>query len=60
MTIGFVDGDAMICVSDSVFEVVVTDCNLGFVEISLCRVGRVENGEFNVDSSGYTEQRTLF
>ena len=36
--IGFVDIDAMLYITDSVFEDVVTDCNLGIIEILLCRV----------------------
>ena len=38
-SIGFVDVDAVICVTDSVIKVIVTDFNVGFV---VCHhVGRV-------------------
>ena len=60
LMIGFVDIDAMLYITDSIFEDVVTDCNLGIIEILLCRVGRVENNKFNIDSSGYIERWTLF
>ena len=48
LMIGFVDIDAMLYITDSVFEDVVTNCNLGIIEILLCRVGRVENNELTI------------
>ena len=53
LMIGFVDIDAMLYITDLVFEDVVTDCNLGIIEILLCRVGRVENDELTVRLVSY-------
>ena len=41
-SIGFVNIDAIICITDSVFKVVVTNFHIEFVELLLCRVGWVE------------------